>query len=166
MDIKITNDNYENYLGFKSCAMINAHDDDFTIIFQSKDKVENILNNRDGDEYIELKSDKEIALPLLIINYEDIIKSSIPNCRILYNNELNIETLLSGYLIGKIFRKENINDLSELLNSNIDNILNDKELQSDLKPLIEEAEFADDFDFSKIEDQMFDIINNKIISLK
>lgn len=157
MGINITSDSYNNYIGKLTSCMISSNENDFTIIFQKK---EDLKNNE-----TKLETEKELALPLLVINYEEIISNSIPNCRILYNNNLNTETIISGYIIGKIFRKEDIKDVSNKITNNIDELLKDENLSNELKPLIEEAEFADDFDFSKLEDQMFEIIDKKLSSL-
>lgn len=158
MDISLTGNDYKNYKGKLSSAMIETSDNSFTIIFQSIDA----FNDSDNSN---VESEKNIDLPLLIINYEDIIKSAIPNIRILYNGILNIETLLSGYILGKIYRNEDISKLSDLLQNSISDLLTDDKLNEDLKQLIDEAQDADDFDFSQLEDRMFQVIDEKITSL-
>lgn len=161
MNITITGDNYNNYIGKYTGAMISKSDDDFTIIFQSKDEVLESIKNKTSN----VESVDEVIIPLLLLNDKEDISSCVPNVRILYNNNLNTESILSGYLLGKIFRHEDISEISDIISSNINELLEDESLSNELKPLIVNAEYADDFDFSKIEDEMFDVIDKKIKSL-
>lgn len=161
MNITISGEDYNNFIGKYTGAMMSYGENNFTIIFEPKDA----LKKADLERTADIVPTDELELPLVILSQEEEISSCIPNVRILYNNNLNVESVLTGYILGKMFRNEITDDFKDLVNSNIDEILNDDNVKEELKPLIIDAEFADDFDFSKLEDQMFNIIDKKIKSL-
>lgn len=158
--IEITSNDYNNYIGKYSVAMISADDSDYTVIFQNK---KDCLDSAETSIFNGLS--KDIPLPLLIIESEDLIKNASPDVRILYNGELNVETLLTGLIIGKIYREEDLSNLKSLLEEKLDVLYNDNELVESLKPLISEAKNADDYDFSTLEDKMFELIQGKLNEL-
>ena len=141
LNVSSINGDFKNFIGYQTNCIINSEGNSFTIIFQEEGCYQ------EGSNYESLDN---VFLPTLVYNYKDVIESCIPNVRILYNNNLTIESLLCGLLIGKIFRgDEDTDEIHELIEIKKDTIIDDDELKNELRPLIDEASISDDFDFSK-----------------
>lgn len=157
LNVSGLNGDFKNFIGYQTNCMINSEDNSFTIIFQKEGSYQ------EGSNFESLDN---VFLPTLVYNYKDVIESCVPNVRILYNNNLTIESLLCGLLIGKIFRgDDDIEEIHELIEIKKDTITCDEELLDELRPLIDEASISDDFDFSKLEDEMYIILESALLKV-
>ena len=155
--ISTTTGKFENFIGAKSCAMINYSTNNFSIIFQNKEKFQKGITST--------VTDKMIFLPLLIFNYKDMIQSAKSNCFIEYNNELNIETILTGFVIKEICVNHDLKLLEDIFIEKINILLNDQKLLENLNPIIENYSFIDDEDFNILSREMYDIVDKRIKEL-